>query len=212
MYTSKELNKYNEKYMISFLKNKNIIVQKRMLFMLESFMNLIDNFEYHTMFHRIEILDSYYDRDFFINTPFFRTFGFYAIGIVRKNNVFFSSEELAPLWSPKKEKIIKSLKLPEDLFNLEYEKFKFGIHLHTRRCLSRKNYSKKYGITLYKVQKVEDFGFQCNLYDFGEYIQKAKLTPGHVTIEEFSPEFKLFIKDSKIIRKYFTKKDKNQKV
>jgi len=166
---------------IDFLKELNRNDQKRMLFMIEADQTIFDELEYDTGFgHYKDFVNS---TDVMIISRFYsnyrRFFSFVCAG-----NVINKPDDVSKKkWDRFKEIFLEELGLSETIFETDYEFFKDGLKLKELRDCPKKEFSEKSGLTLYKITKIEDYGFLCSESDFKKYFDRLKYS--NVNFQDF---------------------------
>ena len=138
--------------------------------MIEASLTLYNDSNYNTEFGTYpDYQNGFFDK--MVRTSFFRNFYWAYFHLINKS--FFPKESDIKNWTPLKDKIVVALQLNVELFTTEYQQFKFGLKLKALRNCSKKNFSKKTGLSFEKITQIEDFGFLPKINDVRIYIEKG---------------------------------------
>ena len=155
---------------IKFLKAIKSQDQKRMLFMIEAKLNLYNDSKYNTDFG---IYPDYKNllSDKMIPSPFYQIFFRAYFNLLDKK--LFPRIESLNTWKTLKVKILKELSLENEIFENDYELFKFGIKLKAQRGISKVKFSEKSGLSINKITQIEESCFLCKISDINTYLSKG---------------------------------------
>lgn len=168
----------NTEEFILRLKKLKYHTQKRLLCIINTHFYLTDCTEYDMNFTsyfdfnreiechmRNEIIDMYYKFIFFLMTGHTGEGSNYLW--LKVNNRHIET------WENEKSNIFKVLKIDIDDFTNTYECFKIGLKLKKLRKMSKKNFSRKSGLSLNKITQIEDYAFLVKISDLRTYVEKG---------------------------------------
>lgn len=161
---------YSSERFIQYLETLNSNDQKRMLFMIEAKLTLYNDSKYNTDFG---IYPDYQNLFFnkMIATTFYQFFFRVYFNLLDKK--LFPTDVALDKWNNLKAKIFKELSLKNQIFENEYELFKFGIKLKALRNTSKRKFSEKCGLSILKITQIEESGFLSKIADVKVYLEKG---------------------------------------
>lgn len=155
------------KYMKSLERNK----QKRMLFMLEAGMYLYEDFSYQTDFGTYpDYINAGYDKQ--LRTPFFLHYARFVYSIP-EDLLNKPDDQSKKDWEDLKEMLLEELNLKKEIFEYEYKSYIIGLKLKGLRTISKREFVKKSGLSLSKINVIEDCCFLAKMNDVRIYAEKG---------------------------------------
>lgn len=82
-------------------------------------------------------------------------------------------DESRAKWNDFKKIFLQELKLSVSIFDDDYESFKKGLKLKQLRNCTKKEFSDKSGLSLYKITQIEDYGFMSKLKYINKYVSEV---------------------------------------
>ncbi|MEE6128340.1 hypothetical protein V2E39_13180 [Chryseobacterium arthrosphaerae] len=156
---------------LKYLKSLDINKQKRMLFMVEADFYLYESIEYNTDFGTYP---DYQNRGFdkHIRTPFYVHYTRFVFSI--PEDVFNKPDDKAKEhWEELKKMLLEELNLKQDIFDYEYQSFIIGLKLKEMRLCSKKEFVVRSGLSLRKINQIEDYCFLAKIHDMLTYAEKG---------------------------------------
>ncbi|KQR94437.1 hypothetical protein ASG01_00680 [Chryseobacterium sp. Leaf180] len=154
-----------------FVKSLKEMKQKRILFMIEAYQNLSENFIYDTNFGTYPDYQNIgFDKQ--IRTEFYLHYTRFAFSI-QKDLFSIPNDESKIYWENLKISLLKNLGLDKTIFDYEYKTFTIGLKLKGLRNISKKDFSKISGLSQRKIDLIEEYCFMAKLNDVRIYVERG---------------------------------------